>query len=176
MKKIFVIALALLLLLCAFGCKKENNVTDKTGEKTKVEEDSREKFTQYQMLTARFMEYCQSGNVEGMYSLYYDNRLEKTYNRISDKISKQEFEALLKEEMSTVYSYREFEYGCAEMPDMSSPLSYVNQFLYNSGSEVLNLPEAKVTNCVNLRVYKEGEAYPSDYMMICTDGLWYIVG
>ena len=101
--------------------------------------------------------------------------LEDLYERVSDKLSKSEFDALLKEEMATIYSFEEFEYGCEEMPAMSSPLSYVNQLLYNSGGESLELTDAQVSNCVDLRVYKEGSAYPSDHMMACIEGYWYFI-
>jgi len=179
MKKIFLLVLCLILTAGAFGCKEEpqpvtegTSTTEKTLEILKPEQ---EKFTEYTDLTDRFMEYCENGNLEGMYSLYYDDMLTKTYQRISDKVSKEEFDAGIKAEMESVYSYEEFEYGCPEMPAMSSPLSYVNQLMSYSGGDPLELTDDRVTNCVNLRVYKYDTAYPSDHMMACIDGYWYFV-
>ena len=172
MKKIALLMLCALLMLSFTACKEENKAAE--TENAEVEQE-KEKFTEYEKLTDRFMEYCESGNVEGIYSLYYDNMLEKMYDRMSDKLTKEQFDALLKEEMATIYSFEEFEYGCPEMPAMSSPLSYVNQLLYNTGEESLKLTDAQVSNCVDLRVYKEGSAYPSDHMMACIEGYWYFV-
>lgn len=172
MKKIALLMLCALLMLSFTACKEEKEAAETENA---VVEQEKEKFTEYEKLTDRFMEYCESGNVEGIYSLYYDNMLEKMYDGMSDKLTKEQFDALLKEEMATIYSFEEFEYGCPEMPAMSSPLSYVNQLLYNTGEESLKLTDAQVTNCVDLRVYKEGSAYPSDHMMACIEGYWYFV-
>lgn len=172
MKKIALLMLCALLMLSFAACKEEKEAAE--TENAEVEQE-KEKFTEYEKLTDRFMEYCESGNVEGIYSLYYDNMLEKMYDGMSDKLTKDQFDALLKEEMATIYSFEEFEYGCPEMPAMSSPLSYVNQLLYNTGEESLKLTDAQVSNCVDLRVYKEGSAYPSDHMMACIEGYWYFV-
>lgn len=171
MKKILALVLCALCLLAFAACKEEAAEV----ESTEVQESEKEKFKDYETLTDRFMEYCEAGNLEGIYDLYYDNMLEDLYERVSDKLSKSEFDALLKEEMATIYSFEEFEYGCEEMPAMSSPLSYVNQLLYNSGGESLELTDAQVSNCVDLRVYKEGSAYPSDHMMACIEGYWYFI-
>jgi hypothetical protein len=172
MKKIALLMLCALLMLSFTACKEEKEAAETENA---VVEQEKEKFTEYEKLTDRFMEYCESGNVEGIYSLYYDNMLEKMYDGMSDKLTKEQFDALLKEEMATIYSFEEFEYGCPEMPAMSSPLSYVNQLLYNTGEESLKLTDAQVSNCVDLRVYKEGSAYPSDHMMACIEGYWYFV-
>ena len=173
MKKTALLMLCALLLLSFAACKEEQQ--EKDTENVEVQQEEKEKFTEYEKLTDRFMEYCESGNVEGVYSLYYDNMLEKLYDGMKDKITKEQFDGLLREEMATIYSFEEFEYGCPEMPAMSSPLSYVNQLLYNSGRESLKLTDAQVSNCVDLRVYKEGAAYPSDHMMACIEGYWYFV-
>ena len=176
MKKILIIAASLLLILSFTACKTEKELGKESATDKAIEAlDNKEKFTQYQDLVDRFMEYCESGNLEGVYDLYYDDLLTKTYKRISDKVSKQEFEAGIKAEMESIYSYEEFEYGCEEMPPMSSPLSYVNQLMYYSGGEALKLTDAQVSNCVDLRVYKYDTAYPSDHMLACIEGYWYFV-
>ena len=132
------------------------------------------KFTEYTELSDKFMEFCENGDVDGMFSLYYDNGLMKTYERMKDKLTLDQFKSLIKEEMATVYSFEEMEYGSEDMPEISSPLSYVNQFLYRAGLEPLQLTENQVTDCANLRVYKNG-GYPSDYILACIDGFWYLV-
>lgn len=169
MKRILIL-IACICLICFAGCKDETSPS--TGE---VVESEKEKFESYQDLTDRFMEYCEAGDLEGVYSLYYDDLLTKTYERISDKVSKDEFEAGIIAEMQSVYSFEEFEYGCAEMPAMSSPLSYVNQLMYYSGGDPLEIEESRVTNCVDLRVYKMNSSHPSDHMMACIDGYWYFI-
>ncbi len=176
MKKILIITISLLLVLSLAACNQTKDLyKESTADKAHKALDKREKFTRYEDLTNRFMEYCQSGNLEGVYSLYYDDLLTKTYQRISDKITKEEFDAGIKAEMETIYSYEEFEYGCDKMPTISSPLSYVNQLIYHTGGETLKLSDSQVSNCVDLRVYRYESAYPSDHMMACIDGYWYFV-
>lgn len=176
MKKLLIIMISILLIASLASCKSEEALgKDSATSKALEAINSKEKFTTYQDLINRFMEYCEGGNLEGVYGLYYDDLLTKTYKRISDKVSKEEFDEGLKAEMATIYSYEEFEYGCPEMPAMSSPLSYVNQLMYYSGGESLDLTDDKVTNCVDLRVYKYDSAYPSDHMLACIEGYWYFV-
>ena len=155
-----------------YGDQISGNTSSGEGGASAVQGQS--KFTKYTDLSAKFMEYCETGNVDGMFSLYYDNALEKTYERVKDDLTKEEFRSRLQQEMLTVYDYEEMEYGSSDMPAMSSPLSYVNQFLYRSGLETLTLTDAQVTDCTNLRVYKQN-GYAYDYILACIEGYWYVV-
>lgn len=176
MKKI-ILAVLLAALVCFPSCGEEKNKNDTKVEDqaSDVSETEKEKIKTSDELIEKFTEYCKNGDVDGMYSLYYDDMLIKMREKLSDKLSADEFDSMLKAEMLSIVDYETFEYGCAEMPEISSPLSYVNQLLYYAGSDSLELTDSQVTDCVDLRVYIENASQPSDHMLACIEGGWYFI-
>ncbi len=179
MKNLLVLMLSLVLLMSCVGCgEKKNEEGNSTLKKNtaSINEAKQEKFTDHTLLLERFMEYCENGNVEGMYSLYYDDMLTKTFEKNSGDLSKEEFDKGLKAQMQSIVYYEEFAYGGEEMLALNSPLSYINQLLYYAGvAELLQVTEEQVSDCVDVRVYKADGGYPSDHMLACIDGYWYFV-
>lgn len=176
--KLTVIFAALMLLFCLTSCSgKDANAKDSenaNGEIEQTEEKRETKYSTADELAEEFMNVCKDGDVEKMYGLYYDDMLSDTYERVKDKLSKEDFDSLLADEMKTISDYAVFEYGSDDLPATVSPLYYVNYMHYGMTGSDTELTEQQLTNCAVLRVFKPDNSQ-SDHMLAEIDGSWYVI-
>lgn len=176
--KLTIIFAALMLLLCLTSCSKRGaEVKDGENSGSDAEQTAESQDTAYKTadeLAEEFMNICSDGDVEKMYGLYYDDMLSDTYERVKDKLSKEDFDSLLADEMKTLSDYTVFEYGSEDLPSNVSPLYYVNYMHYGMTGEDTEFTEQQLTNCAVLRVYKPDNSQ-SDHMLAEIDGSWYVI-
>jgi len=184
MKKILTILIVSAMLLTMFSScskkseesgsdSKENNAADITEKSDDKAEEGTVRFKSSEEITEAFMNACKDGDTETMYSLYYNNMLDATYERIKDNISKEDFDERLKTEMTSFTTHEVYNYGDEDLPSTVSPLYYVDYTNYGMTGADTGLTEEQVTDCAVLRVYNETGAY-SDHMFAKIDGDWYV--
>lgn len=150
------------------------NSAEGSSDSKKDADSSEGKYKSKDDLADEFMKICADGDTEKMYQLYYDDIMGKTYDRIKDQVSKEDFDKLLSDEMKSLTRNEVIAYGSEELPNTVSPLYYVDYLYYSTtGGESTGLTDEQCTDCAVLRVYKEDSTY-SDHMMACIDGAWYL--
>ena len=168
-KKILSVFFGVIVLLTFVSCNK-NDV--KAGEnQTEIQEIV--KYNTAEELAEKFMEVSRAGDIEGMHKLYYNDMLAKFHETISDKVSREEFDALISEEMKGFVDYELFMYGGAELLPSAPPAYYVNYFYYLSTGTEANLNDDLISDCANIRVYSALKK--TDHMLAKVDGSWYVI-
>ena len=171
-KSIFTIILLAVMITTLVSCHTQQSASN-GAEAESAEIQQNGSFATDEELADKFMEICKEGDVEKMYALYYNDMLGETYERIKENVSKEDFDAALKEEMLTISSCELYKYGGEELTASVSPLYYVDYMHYRSSGEDTGLTDEQVTDCSVLRVYKDNSSY-SDHMLAKIDGEWYV--
>lgn len=162
MKRFFALMFAVLFTISFVSCtKKEEKKEIAPGYDT------------YEALVDDFMLLCEEGNVDVLFSMYYDDFLERALNLSETGMTLEEFKPLLKEEMMQIFDKEIYEYGSSDLPANSSPLEYVNHMFSRNTGEMTGLSDEQVTNMVVLRVFRD-TGY-RDHAVVRIDGTWYLV-
>ncbi len=170
-KRIFTVIISAFLLFTLCSCAKQ---AQNQKDPAETEQNNPTAYTSAQQITDAFMQVCRDKDVQKMYDMYYNDMLDKTYERIKDNITRENFDLLLSEEMESIESYELYEYGkCEEVAASVSPLYYVDYINYSATGEETGIPEESVTSCAVLRVFKN-DGGQSDHMLAEIDGAWYV--
>lgn len=161
MKKFFAFVCAVVMAVSLVSCTKEEKKEVAPGYDT------------YEALVDDFMLVCQEGNVDLLFSMYYDDYLDRALNLSNTGMTLEEFKPLLKDEMMQIFDKEIYEYGSSDLPANSGPLEYVNHMFSKNTGELTGLKDEQVTNMVVLRVFRD-TGY-RDHAVVKIDGTWYIV-
>lgn len=158
------------LLASLGGGKNVQGLGNAVGDVTEVRPTD-VKYETYEELGDRFMEICRQGDTEAMYGLYYKDLLSE---RVAESgASKEEFDAVMKENMEHISYFEEYPYGEGDLI-MNSPAGYVNELYYRANDKAFPYSDVNISDCVDLRAYFPNGAY-IDFMMANIDGYWYAV-
>ena len=150
------------MVFCCISCNKETATeSSEKGKETAI------------VFAEKFIDISKNGNIEMMYELYYNDMLNDTYERVKDFLTKEQFNSMIQQEMTSITDYELFVYGSQEMPSTFPPLYYVDYLYYRTTGSETGLSEDIVTNCANLRVYIDN-GY-TDHMIAEINGEWYVI-
>lgn len=136
-----------------------------------VEPEEAEQYETYQELFNKFVEACNTGDIETLYSLYYNDML--TSRCENSGVPKNEYDSNLRSYMIALEDFEEYPYGEDVLLSSQSPLGYINELHYKAYGESFPYNDVTVNDCVAVRGYLTNGA-TMDFMLAQIDGCWYM--